>query len=101
MRREAGRDLDAFDGAMYLTVCIDDDIERAEARIDRFLESYYPGRGEMMKKNQAWFAGPAAAVADRLARYADAGLTHFVIRFTGDHERQLEALAGIRVQAGW
>jgi alkanesulfonate monooxygenase SsuD/methylene tetrahydromethanopterin reductase-like flavin-dependent oxidoreductase (luciferase family) len=26
MRREAGRDLDAFDGAMYLTVCIDDDI---------------------------------------------------------------------------
>jgi hypothetical protein len=24
-----------------------------------------------------------------------------VIRFTGDHERQLEAVAGIRVQLGW
>jgi hypothetical protein len=54
-----------------------------------------------MKKNQAWFAGPAASVADGLAGYADAGLTHFVIRFTGDHERQLEAIAGIRVQLGW
>jgi probable F420-dependent oxidoreductase len=101
MRREAGRDLDAFDGAMYLTVCIDDDIARAEARIGEFLEAYYPGRGEMMKKNQAWFAGPAASVAVGLAGYADAGLTHFVIRFTGDHERQLEAIAGIRVQLGW
>jgi hypothetical protein len=101
MRREAGRGLDAFDGAMYLTVCIDDDIARAEARIGQFLESYYPGRGEMMKKSQAWFAGPAPAVAEKLAGYADAGLTHFVIRFTGDHERQLEALAGIRAQVGW
>ena len=54
-----------------------------------------------MKKTQAWFAGPASAVADRLARYADAGLTHFVIRFTGDHERQLEATAGIRLELGW
>ena len=43
----------------------------------------------MMKKSQAWFAGPAPAVAEKLAGYADAGLTHFVIRFTGDHERQL------------
>ena len=56
---------------------------------------------EMMKNSQAWFAGPAPAVADKLAGYADAGLTHFVIRFTGDHERQLEALAGIRAQVGW
>lgn len=101
MRREAGRALAAFDGAMYVTVCIDDDVARAEACIGQFLESYYPGRGEMMKKYQRWFAGPGAAVADGLVGYADAGLTHFVIRFVGDHERQLEALAGIRVQVGW
>lgn len=101
MRREAGRALAAFDGAMYVTVCIDDDVARAEARIGQFLESYYPGRGEMMKKYQRWFAGPGAVVADGLVGYADAGLTHFVIRFVGDHERQLEALAGIRVQVGW
>ena len=55
----------------------------------------------MMKKYQAWFAGPASAVADWLAGYADAGLTHFVIRFTGDHERQLEAITGIRAKLGW
>jgi hypothetical protein len=48
-----------------------------------------------------WFAGPVAAVADRLASYADAGLTHLVIRVTGDHERQLAALADIRAQVGW
>ena len=101
MRREAGRDSAAFDGAMYVTVCIDDDVARAEARIGRFLESYYPGRGEMMKKYQRWFAGPGAAVAHGLVGYADTGLTHFVVRFIGDHERQLEALAGIRAQVGW
>ena len=101
MRREAGRNADAFDSAMYLTVCIDDDTARAEARIGEFLAAYYPGRGEMMKKIQAWFAGPANGLANRLASYADAGLTHFVIRFTGDHEHQLEAIAGVRAQLGW
>jgi probable F420-dependent oxidoreductase len=101
MARTAGRGSEAFDGAMYVTVCVDDDAARAEARIDEFLEAYYPGRGEMMKRNQVWFAGPASAVADWLARYADAGLTHCVIRFAGDHERQLEAIAGIRAELGW
>jgi len=86
---------------MYMTVCVDDDRARAELRIGEFLEAYYPGRGEMMKRNQAWFAGPASAVADWLARYADAGLTHFVMRFAGDHERQLEAIARIRAELGW
>jgi hypothetical protein len=51
----------------------------------------------MMKRNQAWFAGPASAVADWLARYADAG----VMRFAGEHERQLESIAGIRGELGW
>ena len=101
MTREAGRDPDALDGAMYMTVCVDDDAARAQARIGEFLEAYYPGRGEMMKKHQAWFAGPASAVADWLAGYADAGVTHFVIRFTGDHERQLEAIAAIRAKLRW
>jgi alkanesulfonate monooxygenase SsuD/methylene tetrahydromethanopterin reductase-like flavin-dependent oxidoreductase (luciferase family) len=98
---EAGRNPHAFDGAMYMTVCVDDDAARAEARIGAFLEAYYPGRGEMMKRGQAWIGGPASAVADRLAAYAEAGLTHVVLRFVGDHERQLEAVAGIRATLGW
>jgi alkanesulfonate monooxygenase SsuD/methylene tetrahydromethanopterin reductase-like flavin-dependent oxidoreductase (luciferase family) len=101
MTQEAGRDSDAFDGAMYMTVCVDDHTARAEARVSEFLEAYYPGRGEIMKRNQAWFAGPASAVAGWLASYAEAGLTHFVIRLTGDHERQLEAVASIRLELGW
>ncbi len=101
MARAAGRDPAAFDGAMYMTVCVDDDSARGEARIGTFLDAYYPGHGALMKRNQAWFAGPAAAVGDWLGRYAEAGLTHGVLRFTGDHERQLEAIAGIRAQLGW
>lgn len=101
MASVAGRAPDALDGAMYMTVAVDDDQARAEARIGAFLEAYYPGRGEMMKRQQAWFAGPAASVTQWLGRYAEAGLTHFVIRFAGDHERQLEAIAGIRADLGW
>ena len=101
MARAAGRDPDALDRAMYMTVAIDDDAARAEAQIGAFLAAYYPGLGEAMKRHQTWFGGPAAALGERLAAYAAAGLTHFVIRFTGDHERQLEALAGLRASLGW
>jgi len=101
LAREAGRDTNGFAGAMYMTVSIDDDKARAEARLGEFLESYYPGRGELMKKHQAWFAGPLSAAAEWLRAYGDAGLTHFVIRFPGDHERHLEAIATIRNQMGW
>ena len=101
MARDAGRDPNALDGAMYMTVCLDENTRRAEARIDGFMEAYYPGRGEMMKQSQAWYGGPAAGVAEWLDSYANAGLTHFVIRLTGDHERQLEAVSQTRQQLGW
>ncbi|HUB95309.1 MAG TPA: LLM class flavin-dependent oxidoreductase [Stellaceae bacterium] len=101
MRAAAGRAHDPFDAAIYMTIFTDDDPARAEARIGAFLEAYYPGRGEMMKRNQAWVGGPRAAVAERLARYAAAGVTHFVLRFAGEHERQLELVAQIRAELGW
>jgi probable F420-dependent oxidoreductase len=101
MAREAGRDPNTLDSAMYLTVCIDDDRAQAEAKVAAFMEAYYPRRGEAMMKNQAWVAGPAAVIAERLAAYADAGLTHLVIRFTGEHERQLEAMTELRTMLGW
>ena len=41
---------------MYVTIVIDDDAMRAEARITEFPKAHYPGRDELMRKNQAWFA---------------------------------------------
>jgi len=101
MARKVGRDAAAFDGAMYLTVCVDDDAARAEERVGAFLEAYYPTRGPIVKKVQAWVGGPPSVVAERLTAYAESGLTHVVIRFTGEHERQLEAMADIRAKLGW
>ena len=101
MARTAGRDPDTLDSAMYLTVCIDDGRAQAEAKVAAFMEAYYPKRGEVMMKNQAWVAGPADTIAERLAAYADAGMTHLVLRFTGEHERQLDAMARIRAGLGW
>ena len=37
----AGRDATALTGAMYLTLAVDEDAGRAEARLDTFLERYY------------------------------------------------------------
>ena len=46
-------------------------------------------------------AGEASGATEYLTSYADAGVSHFIGRFTGDHEVQLEALAAIRAQLGW
>jgi alkanesulfonate monooxygenase SsuD/methylene tetrahydromethanopterin reductase-like flavin-dependent oxidoreductase (luciferase family) len=99
--RAAGRDPAALTPAMYLTLAIDDDKARAEARIDAYLERYYGVRPDVTRKRQMCFAGPAAAAAAWLKAYADAGVRHLVLRFAGDHERQLEAVARIRRELGW
>jgi probable F420-dependent oxidoreductase len=98
---KADRDPAAITGAMYFTLLIDNDTTAAEARMGDFFASYYPGRGEQIMKSRPWFAGTAAGALDYLAAFADAGVSHFAIRFTGDHENQLEALADIRRQLGW
>ncbi len=98
---KAGRNPSAITGAMYLTMRIDNDAAEAAARMSEFFNSYYPGRGAQIMRSRPWYAGGAAGAADYLAAYAEAGASHFTIRFTGDHEAQLEALAGIRDQLGW
>jgi hypothetical protein len=86
---------------MYLTLRIDDDAAAAKARMVAFFDSYYPGRGEQIRQSRPWYAGDAAGAADYLAAFADAGASHFAIRFAGDPEGQLKALAAIRAQLGW
>jgi probable F420-dependent oxidoreductase len=99
--REAGRDPAALTGAMYLTLAIDEDAARAEARINAYLEQYYGLRPDVMRKRQMCYAGPAAGAAAWLKAYAEAGASHLVLRFAGDPERQLEMVARMRRDLGW
>jgi alkanesulfonate monooxygenase SsuD/methylene tetrahydromethanopterin reductase-like flavin-dependent oxidoreductase (luciferase family) len=96
--RDAGRDPDALVGAMYLTLAVEEDGARAEARLNAYLERYYGQPAAAMRRRQACYAGPRAGLAEWLQGYATAGARHLVLRFAGDHERQLEILAAIRPQ---
>jgi probable F420-dependent oxidoreductase len=101
MAATSGRDPSSITAAMYLTLRIDDEVAVADAHMAAFFDSYYPGRGAQMKQNKPWFAGSAAGAADYLSAFAEAGVGHFVLRFTGDHDAQLEAVAAIRAELGW
>jgi alkanesulfonate monooxygenase SsuD/methylene tetrahydromethanopterin reductase-like flavin-dependent oxidoreductase (luciferase family) len=98
--REAGRDPAALTGAAYVTLAIDEDQARAEARMDAFMGHYYGQRPDVMRKRQACYAGPVSGARDWLAAFAAAGASHFCLRFAGDHERHLELLAGIGATLG-
>ena len=92
---DAGRDPAALSGAMYLTVCLDEDASRANTRLDAFLERYYGQPASVLRRRQAHYAGSPSGIAPWLNGYAEAGASHLVLRFAGDHERHLEALAGV------
>jgi alkanesulfonate monooxygenase SsuD/methylene tetrahydromethanopterin reductase-like flavin-dependent oxidoreductase (luciferase family) len=99
--REVGRDPSRFAAANYVTLALDDDTAQAEQRIDAFLENYYGQPSAVMRRRQACFGGPPAAAAIWLQGYADAGVTDLIVRFTGDHDRQLERVADLRAHLGW
>ena len=99
--RAAGRDPVALTGAMYLTLAIDDDTARADARLNAYLEHYYGMPPLETRKRQMSYAGPAAGAAAWLKSYADAGASHLVLRFAGDHERHLETAARLKRGLGW
>jgi len=94
--RAAGRDPDAIVGAMYVTVALDEARERADARLNTYLERYYGQPAPVWRRRQSCYAGPSAGLAGWLGGYIAAGVSHLVVRFAGDPERQLEMLAAIR-----
>jgi alkanesulfonate monooxygenase SsuD/methylene tetrahydromethanopterin reductase-like flavin-dependent oxidoreductase (luciferase family) len=96
----AGRDANALVGGMYLTIAVDEDTSRANARLDAYLERYYGQPGAVLRARQACYAGGAAGLAEWLAGYARAGASHLVLRFAGDHERHMETVAGLRPLLG-
>ena len=73
--RAAGRDPSRLSAAMYLTLTVDDDAERAAARMDAFLEGYYGAPAAALRRRQAVYSGPAEGVAAWLDGYAKAGAT--------------------------
>ncbi len=97
----AGRDPSKLSAAMYLTLTVDDDAARATSRMDAFLEGYYGAPAAVLRQSQAVYSGPASGVARWLDGYARAGATDLVLRFAGDHEHHLEALAKARASLGW
>ena len=99
--RAAGRDPASLTGAMYLTLAIDDDTARANSKLNTYLEQYYGMPPAETRKKQMSYAGPAAGAAAWIKSYADAGASHLVLRFAGDHERHLEIVASLRRDLGW
>src|SRR5438094_887513 len=57
--RAAGRDPAQLTGAVYLTLTIDENTQRAEERINAFFENYYGRPAAEMRARQASYAGPA------------------------------------------
>jgi alkanesulfonate monooxygenase SsuD/methylene tetrahydromethanopterin reductase-like flavin-dependent oxidoreductase (luciferase family) len=94
--RQNARDPASVGGAMYLTVSLDDDTAKADARLNAFLERYYEQPAPVLRRRQACYAGPADALPEWLDLYAKAGASHLVLRFAGDHENHLALVAKLR-----
>jgi alkanesulfonate monooxygenase SsuD/methylene tetrahydromethanopterin reductase-like flavin-dependent oxidoreductase (luciferase family) len=90
LAREAGRDPATLTGSIYLTISLDDDVARANARLDAYLERYYDHPPAALRKRQECFAGPPSGLAEYLSAYLAAGASHLILRFAGDHERHFE-----------
>jgi alkanesulfonate monooxygenase SsuD/methylene tetrahydromethanopterin reductase-like flavin-dependent oxidoreductase (luciferase family) len=99
--KKAGRDPKAIVGAMYLTLAVDDNEKRADEKINSYLAHYYGVPAAGMRARQRCYAGPAAGAAAWLKSYADAGATHLMLRFAGDHERHLDVASKIKRDLGW
>ena len=44
---------------------------------------------------------PRRRPGEWLRGYVEAGASHLILRFAGDHERHLDALAAVRAKLGW
>ena len=93
---EAGRDASAFGFPYYLTVCVDDDVDAANAAIDAYLAEYYGVPGEVMRSLQTTYGGPLDGALEFIRSFTARGVDHVVLRLVGDHDRQLQAFSEVR-----
>ncbi|PKW09706.1 probable F420-dependent oxidoreductase, Rv2161c family [Streptomyces sp. 1222.5] len=80
--------------ALYVTLCLTQDPEKARRRLRTSVERYYGVPLDVIARIQALFAGTARQAADWLTGYVAAGARHLVIRLAADdHEAALEEFA--------
>jgi len=84
----------AITPALYATVCVDTEPERARQRLRASIERYYRAPLAVIEAIQATFAGSATDCAAWLSQYARAGARHIIVRLaTDDHRAALEEFA--------
>jgi alkanesulfonate monooxygenase SsuD/methylene tetrahydromethanopterin reductase-like flavin-dependent oxidoreductase (luciferase family) len=95
--RRAKRPSSPVTPALYATVRLDDDADRARKEMVRFIEAYYGLPYDVIAARQGCYAGTAAGCREWLAAFIAAGARHIVLRFAGpDQMEQLErATAGL------
>lgn len=91
-----GRPADSITGAAYLTLAIDDDSAKADARLNGYLESYYNQPAEKLRRYQGCFTGTKTGAIDWLHGFVQAGATHFCVRIVGDHHANIDLAAEMR-----
>ena len=77
-------------------MAVDDDDAEAQARTNTYLSSYYNLPAEKLRKHQATFAGSRNAAIEWLQGFVDAGVTHFCLRFIGDHNLNIPLAIEVR-----
>lgn len=83
--------------ALYATLCLDEDPERARQRLRASIERYYNAPLEAVEKVQAMFAGRADDAVRWLRSYVAAGARQLVLRLASDDHAAALAEAGDRV----
>jgi alkanesulfonate monooxygenase SsuD/methylene tetrahydromethanopterin reductase-like flavin-dependent oxidoreductase (luciferase family) len=93
--RATGRDPGAISTALYVTVNMNQDAERAEAGLNDYTHRYNELPLSAMTPYQLYYGGSAKDFAAWLGEYAAAGARHFVLRIGSfvDYETQLHTIA--------
>ncbi|MEW9532096.1 LLM class flavin-dependent oxidoreductase [Microbispora sp. NPDC049125] len=90
-----GRPDDAITPALYATINVNPDRDKARQELDEYVQGYYGRPLELMSTIQAYGYGSAEECADWLGGYIEAGARHIVVRIGSlDPGPQLDEIAG-------
>ncbi len=92
---EAGRDVDAFTPALYVTVNLGD-ADAARSELERYVLEYYGLPLDAMSSLQAFYGGSVEGCVEWLRGFVDAGARHVIIRLGSfDADSQLDEARAI------